>query len=250
MKRTAILLFCNILSIAAFCEISFFDWDYPDNIEDPQWNIIYEMIPEDKLFLCLYVRDSDNSLEQLKQFKKACDTKGFYGAPGRYTLPADDPTAILIESLAKMSGINDVVSYIRDQYKIEIDGYTIHKLLSWYGSARKNLNLDTFSLYLVAEIYISEVFSPFNFFNIAAHYNHPMNDLSPEDEKFLRGLSWLSVLDEKNPKNREKVDSILAKHPQNVLIKRYIKLAKVAKFAQMYRDKMLSKSGVTIPVTW
>lgn len=248
MKRIITYLFSSLVSLVTVCQINFFDWDYPRDIKDPDWYIIYDLIPEDKLFLCLYIRELENLDEQIEKFKKACETKEVFGLKGKYRLPADDPIAILIEALINISGTENALGDSHFDFTTEFYGHGIKNLLGWYRRNRTNIDLDSLSLYLAAKIYLRGIESPYNFLDpynsivfYSRHFHHPLNDLSEEEEEYLNRVDWDWILDKNSQKERDNIDSILARHPQNVLIARYMKKAKVAKFARMWLKSELLK---------
>lgn len=172
-------------------------------------------------------------------FKSDCETRGIYGLPGEYRLHADDSIAILMETLAKISDIENVIGKFIPNFTIAFNGYGVCSLVDWYYINRDNIDLDYLSLYIAAQMYLACKLSPFNFletylYTAFNHFNHPLNDLDTETEKWIRDLDSWTILDNNEIRKREQIDSILEEHPQNVLIKRIIQQAKVVQFTRMY----------------
>ena len=119
------------------------------------------------------------------------------------------------------------------------DGFSIEDVVRWYKKHRTKIDLDELSLYFAAKMFIKNTLSPYNsiymnLVNCYNHFNHPSNDLDLDTELYIRNLAWDTILTEKDNTSRQKVDSILSKHPENVLIKRYIQMAKIEQFCRMY----------------
>ncbi|MDE5607380.1 MAG: hypothetical protein K2I64_00400 [Muribaculaceae bacterium] len=240
MKKIIALLFYSCVSLVSVCQISFFDWDYPEDIHHKDWYFIYDLIDDYQLKTCLDIRDIESLDRMVEGFKSAYETRGIYGLPGEYRLPADDSIAILMKTLAEISYIENVIGKFIPNFTIAFKGSGVNFLVDWYYRNRDNIDLDSLSLYVAAQIYLACKLSPFNFlethlYPALNHFNHPLNDLDPETEKWIRDLDSYTILDNRGIRQRERIDSILEAHPQNVLIKRLIQQAKVAQFTRMYK---------------
>lgn len=152
-----------------------------------------------------------------------------------------------METLAKISDIDNVIGKFIPNFTIAFNGYGVGSLVYWYYINRDNIDLDSLSLYVAAQMYLACKFSPFNFletdlYPALNHFYHPLNDLDPETEKLIRDLDSWAILDDKEFRKREHIDSILKVHPENVLIKRFIQQAKVEQFTRMYEAETSFKT--------
>lgn len=242
MKNILSIIISVLTSLGAVSQISYLNWDYPEDIQDENWYIIYDLLPDYQLKTCLDIRNIEALDNILNDFQNTCMSRGAYGLPGEYRLPADDQIAVLLEALTDISGVQNVRGAFRPDFTVAFNGYGISRLVEWYNKFKTQINLDTFSLYVAAKMYLAAKQSPFNFLELnfmpasCPHYNHPLNDLDVETEQKIWRMDWDSIFEDKNEPMREEIDRILAKHPQNPFIKRHIQRAKVEQFCRMYKS--------------
>ena len=258
MKKIAfvLMLFISLISKA---ELSFFDWEYPEDPKDSDWYIIYGYVSPTLMSKCISLLNPgtlDCIVDEFAEKYPAenrTDLKNFrINTPTDLRLFADELNSRsfkgrTIITLAELAGISSTVFDISGGYHWP-PTYTVKNsspLIEWYYKHKHKIDLDLLGLYLAEDSrhYVYDPTNDLSLYGITRqHFNHPMNNLNGEDEQRLLDLAYEFEYIFLSPDDHEFVDRIIKEYPNNEIIRILMRNRKFYQFGIMAKNTL--KKGV------
>ncbi|MDE5607448.1 MAG: hypothetical protein K2I64_00770 [Muribaculaceae bacterium] len=202
-------------------------WDYPEDVRDKDWEIVYVFLPDTIRKTCLEIRDIEALDAIVDKFYSSYANKS-----AEIKFSANSIRAIIMETLSYLSNIkiHRDLSFDKtdDGFAVVFDPENISLLVEWYKSNRLNIDLKSFSLYAAAEFYVK---------NSYVDYPYTHTNLTPETEYSIHDI-FLShqFLSSISCAEKQYIDDILNQDPDNPLITSYIRKLKLYEFTVLLRS--------------